>query len=143
MARTTDAELRRQVRVARAGEARDRKAGKRALMAAYDPRSRRVLVELSNGCLFGFPVLSIPALAGVADADLQEVTTDPDGMAVNWEGLDVHLSVPGLVMSSIGHAWKVSELARVAGRARSPAKAAAARRNGKRGGRPRKSAASG
>lgn len=143
MARATEAELRRQVRGARARDARDRKAGKRALAARYEPQLRRVLVELSNGYLFGFPVAAIPALAGAADADLRAVTTDTDGMALCWEHLDVHLSVPGVLMSSIGHAAKVRELARIAGRARSPAKAAAARRNGTKGGRPRRATSSG
>ena len=44
----------------------------------------------------------------------------------------------GLVLSSIGRAEKLSELARMAGRTTSPAKAAAARANGAQGGRPRK-----
>lgn len=52
----------------------------------------------------------------------------------------MHLSVPDLLMSSVGRAEKFSEFARLAGSTRSKAKAAAARANGKKGGRPRKAA---
>jgi predicted butyrate kinase (DUF1464 family) len=57
---------------------------------------------------------------------------------LHWEDLDADLSVPGLLLSSIGRSERLSELARLAGRAKSPAKAAAARANGAKGGRPRK-----
>jgi len=50
--------------------------------------------------------------------------------------------VPGLLMGVFGtRAWMASELARRAGQAKSPAKAAAARVNGRKGGRPRRKAA--
>ena len=45
-----------EIRAARARDARERALGLRALSARYDRRATRVLVELSNGCLFGFPV---------------------------------------------------------------------------------------
>jgi hypothetical protein len=50
--------------------------------------------------------------------------------------------VPALVSGLFGtRAWMTRELARVAGQSVSPAKAAAARTNGAKGGRPRKVAA--
>jgi hypothetical protein len=53
----------------------------------------------------------------------------------------VDLFVPALVAGRFGsRAWMVRELARHAGQAKSPAKAAAAKANGAKGGRPRKSA---
>jgi hypothetical protein len=60
---------------------------------------------------------------------------------LHWDSLDADLSVPGLLLSSIGRAQKLAELAREAGRAKSNAKAAASRTNGAKGGRPRKVAA--
>jgi len=51
----------------------------------------------------------------------------------------VDLCVPALVSGIFGtRAWMTRELARAAGRTKSPAKAAAARSNGAKGGRPRK-----
>ena len=56
---------------------------------------------------------------------------------LHWEKLDVDFSVPGLVAGIFGTArWMAAR----AGRASSPAKAAAARANGAKGGRPRKAA---
>jgi len=56
---------------------------------------------------------------------------------LHWEGLDLDLSVPGLLSSlSSGPEW-LAELGRIGGRNSSAAKAAAARRNGHKGGRPR------
>jgi hypothetical protein len=69
------------------------------------------------------------------------VEVDGAGFNLHWPSLDVDLYVPALVSGIFGtRAWMTKELARRAGQAKSPAKAAAARRNGVRGGRPRKSA---
>ena len=96
------------------------------------------MVELTNGFVFGFPTGSIPELAKASRSVLASVEVSPSGSGLHWETLDVDLSVPGLLLSSIGRSDKVKELARVAGRTTSPAKAAAARKNGAKGGRPRK-----
>jgi hypothetical protein len=98
------------------------------------------MVELTNGFVFGFPTKSIPQLARLSAAVLATVEVSPGGSGLHWESLDVDLSVPGLLLASVARADKVRELARVAGRATSPAKAAAARANGAKGGRPRKAA---
>jgi len=59
------------------------------------------------------------------------------GYGLHREALDVDLSIPGLLAGLFG---TKAYMARHAGRATSPAKAAAARANGAKGGRPRKSA---
>jgi hypothetical protein len=65
------------------------------------------------------------------------------GLALHWEKRDVDLSVPGLLAGLFGtKAYMDRERAARAGSATSPAKAAAARRNGTKGGRPRKSGGS-
>lgn len=138
--RTPKAEILAQVPAARARAGRDRAAGRRALSAAYDRQTGRVMLELTSGYLFGFPAVSIPALARATPSQLAAVELSPGGGGLHWEALDVDLSVPGLLLSSIGRAEKLRELARVAGRATSEAKAAAARANGAKGGRPRKTA---
>jgi hypothetical protein len=136
--RVPTGEILRQVRVAKDVEDRDRKEGRRAASARYDHRTGLVILELSTGYVFGFPAASIPQLAGASSEQLATVEASPGGSGLHWESLDVDLSVPGLLMSTIGRSWKVSELARVAGQTKSPAKAAAARKNGRKGGRPRK-----
>jgi hypothetical protein len=140
MARTTKAEILRQVAAARAREARERRAGRRAVAAHYDTRTGRVMLELSSGFLFGFPAQAIPALARATPEELATVELSPGGGALHWEGLDADLSIPGLLLASVERPARLRELARLAGRSRSAAKAAAARANGAKGGRPRKSA---
>ena len=110
----------------------------RATAARYDARTDRVVVELTNGATFAFP----PRLAqDLADADarqLSEVEIAGAGFGLHWPSLDADLSIPGLLAGRFGTKAWMSELARRAGSVSSPAKAAAARANGAKGGRPRK-----
>jgi hypothetical protein len=62
------------------------------------------------------------------------------GYALVWDEIDEAIWVPALLERRYGTEQWMSRLAREMGRAKSPAKAAAARENGKKGGRPRKSA---
>lgn len=135
--RTPKAEILRQIPAARARDARERRQGRRAARAYYDSESGRVMLELSNGYLFGFPVKVIPALAHASPASLAEVRVSPGGSALSWLELDVDLSVPGLLLAAVERTARLRELARLAGQAKSRAKAAAARANGAKGGRPR------
>lgn len=138
--RTPRADILRQIAAARAHETRERKHGRRAVAASYDRRTGRVMVELTSGFVFGFPACAVPALATASPNVLAAVAVTPGGSGLHWEALDVDLSVPGLLLSSVGQSDKVRELARLAGQVTSPAKAAAARVNGAKGGRPRKAA---
>ena len=136
--RTSKAKILAQLPAARAREQRARRAGLRAISASYDRRTERVLMELTNGYLFGFPIAAMPALADASPEQVEGVQLSPGGSGLHWEALDVDLSVPGLLLSSLGRSQQLRELARLAGQATSPAKAAAARANGAKGGRPRK-----
>lgn len=138
--RLTDAEIRRQVPHARAREHQARQRGHRARTARFDRTTGRVLVELSSGILFAFPISRIPALRRATRSALAAVTVSGSGSTLSWEALDVDLSVAGLLLSAVEPRERARHLASLAGRATSPAKAAAARANGLRGGRPRKTA---
>jgi hypothetical protein len=110
----------------------------RASAARYDRASARVIIDLENGCTFAFPPRLAQGLEGASDAQLAAVEILGQGYGLHWEALDVDLSLPGLMAGLFGtRAW----IARHAGRSTSAAKAAAARANGAKGGRPRKSAA--
>ena len=98
-------------------------------------------MELSNGCMFGVPVAALSWLNGMSDAQLARVTLSPSGSGLLWEAEDVQLSVPGLLVSTIGTTEGMRILAQKGGRVTSSAKAKAARANGAKGGRPRKRAA--
>ena len=113
-----------------------------AARARYDRRTGRVLVDLTNGCTFAFPARSLQGLQKATDAELAEVEILGAGYGLHWETLDADFTVPGLLMGVFGtRRWMASEMARLAGRSTSPAKAAAARANGGKGGRPRRRAA--
>jgi hypothetical protein len=113
----------------------------RARRARYDRRTRRILVDLTNGCSFAFPARQAQGLEWASDAELAQVEVLGLGFGLHWERLDVDLSVPGLLAGLFGtKAYVDRQRAARAGSATSAAKAAAARRNGAKGGRPRKAA---
>jgi hypothetical protein len=111
----------------------------RAAAARYDQRSGRVIVELANGCTFAFPPQLAQGLEAATDEQLAQVEILGAGSGLHWEALDADLSIPGLLAGLFG---TKAYMAQQAGRATSPAKAAAARTNGAKGGRPRRSALS-
>lgn len=112
-----------------------RRVEPRATCARFDPREGRVIVELANGCAFAFPPGLAQGLEGAADEVIATVEVIGAGHGLHWKDLDVDLSIPGLLAGVFGSA---RHMAGRGGRARSPAKAAAARANGAKGGRPRK-----
>ena len=138
--RTSRAAILAQIPGARTREARERESGRRAVAVSYDRRTRRIMMELTSGFVFGFPANAIPALADATAAQLARVELSPGGSALHWEELDADLSVAGLLLASVERSERLSELARLAGSTSTPAKARAARANGKKGGRPRKTA---
>ncbi len=116
----------------------------RAIAAHFDRSAGRVVVDLVNGCSYAFPAELVQELRGASSDDLAGVEVDGVGFNLHWPKLDVDLYVPALVSGIFGtRAWMASEFARLAGRTKSPTKAAAARANGAKGGRPRKTAATG
>ena len=111
----------------------------RAASARYDRKTGRIVVDLTNGCAFAFPARHAQGLENADDATLAEVEILGLGAGLHWESLDVDLSVPGLIAGFLGtKAWLDRQRAAHAGSAISPEKAAAARKNGKKGGRPPK-----
>lgn len=112
----------------------------RAKTARYSPARRQIIVELTNGCSFIFPVDKAQGLAGASNKDLADVKVLGAGFGLHWEKLDTDLSIPSLVIGIFGSKAWMRELARRGGAVTSTVKAAAARANGAKGGRPRKSA---
>jgi len=100
----------------------------------YDPASGRIIVEFANGSAFMVPARSLQDLENASDDDLAEVEL-LGTYGLHWEKLDVDFTIPGLMAGIFGTAKYMQQKG---GRSRSPAKIAAARENGKKGGRPRK-----
>ena len=137
----TDAEFRAEFEAAKRRGARAAATEPRAAAARYDRAARVVAVELTNGAAFSFPVTLVALLAEATDAQLAGVEVGPVGIALHWPALDEDLSVAGLVRIVFGGRAVARAFAADGGRARSEAKAEAARNNGAKGGRPRKNAA--
>lgn len=132
-------ELRAEIAAARARTEQQDRTEPRAVKAWYDPEQNLVMFELRNGCIFGFPPLENPywGLKGATPEQLSEVEAVENGYGLHWEALDADLSIQGLLLDLLNvKAW----YSRWLGGAKSEAKAAAARENGKKGGRPRKAA---
>ncbi len=110
----------------------------RAVLAEYHPAERRVHVELSNGALFAFPVDDAQGLADASDEDIAAVDISPSGYALEWRSIDVDLLLEPLMRGVLGTREWMREIGRRGGRRTSKRKASAARRNGAKGGRPRK-----
>lgn len=133
MADLTDAEIDAALERGRMAE----QSEPRADAVRYDRRNCRIIVDLTNGCTFAFPPRLAQGLEAANDDELDGVEILGAGYGLHWEALDVDLSVPGLLAGLFG---TKAHMARQAGRTKSPAKAAAARANGLKGGRPRKQA---
>ena len=140
MRRLTDTEIRAQHREATARGKAAWKAGRCATAVHYDRATRRVVMDLSNGATYAFPVSAVRALDGMTDGQLSRVEVMPPtgGSGLRWDAEDIDLSVPGLLLAAIGPTLGMRVLGQKGGRTKSPAKAAASRTNGARGGRPRK-----
>jgi len=110
----------------------------RAQSARYDSRKKCIVIGLANGSSFSFPPELAQGLAHARPSELADIEISPQGIGLHWPKLDADLTVEGLLAGLFGsRSWLRAHAAR-AGRVRSPAKTQAAKVNGAKGGRPRK-----
>lgn len=110
-----------------------------AVSARYDRRRNRIIISLDTGIELAFPPHLAEGLENAAPADLSQIEISPSGFGIHFPRLDADLYVPALLKGVFGSkSWVAAQLGREGGKSRSRAKVAAARANGKRGGRPRK-----
>ena len=112
------------------------------IAARYDRRKREIQITFASRMVLLIPVEIVQDLAEAAPADLGEIEIEAGGLSLHWPRLDADLWVPALLAGITGtRRWMAAELGAQGGAARTKAKAEAARRTGKRGGRPPKKAA--
>jgi hypothetical protein len=94
-------------------------------------------LELRNGVSVTIPVSAIDELADKPSAALGAVEVDPTGEGLLWPALDVGISASGLLEDFFGYVTR-AKIARAGGSRSTPGKAAAARQNGRKGGRKKR-----
>lgn len=110
--------------------------------ARFDRRSARVVLSLDSGLLVAFLPAQAQGLAGATEDELAEIEISPSGLGLHFPRLDADLYVPALLEGFLGsRRWLAQQRGRLGGVANTAAKADAARRNGRLGGRPRKTTA--
>lgn len=108
----------------------------RAVAAMYDAKRALILMQLRSGYAFGFPPACVPGLEQASKAQLSNIRISPSGDGLHWDAVGVDASLTGLMADALNlREWAP----RIMGQVRSEAKARAARKNGLKGGRPRRS----
>lgn len=97
-----------------------------------------IIVTLRSGFSLIVPRNKLTELKNASAKQLAQV--ELMGAGLHWEELDVDIGVPGLIADAIGPNALATEMGRLGGSVTSKAKAAAARANGAKGGRPKKKA---
>ena len=108
--------------------------------AYYDWNHNQIIINLENAVSLSFPPKLSPELAKASPEELAEVEVTPSGMELHWESLDIELNIASFILTKIigTKAPIAAEMGRKGGSVSSKAKAESARKNGKKGGRPRK-----
>lgn len=110
-----------------------------AVAAHYDRQRECIVVILSSGLELAFSPRLAEGLETAVAADLEEIEISPSGLGLRFVKLDVDLYLPALLDGQAGsRRWMAARLGKQGGASRSPAKIAASRANGRRGGRPSK-----
>ena len=115
--------------------------GLHARRVRYLPAFKALLIGFSDESAVVLPVKNYPELMELSAAEIKHLTVGFGGSALCLDTHDMHISIAGLVSASP----PLMEMAATVVAARngsrsSRIKAAAARENGRRGGRPRKHA---
>ena len=111
-----------------------------ATAVRYDRRIGRIVIDLSSGLVVALPPHDAQGLEHAKTDDLGEIEISPSGLGIHFPRLDADLYLPALLEGFLGsRRWMAAEMGQRGGKATSDAKTAAARANGKLGGRPRKS----
>lgn len=127
--------------LAKARTIEKRQAG-HAIAARYDRHTARVIVRLDSGVQITFPVRLAEGLANASPHDLADIEISPTGLGLHWPKIDADVYVPALLQGVFGSkSWMAALLGESGGKARTHAKVAASRKNGRKGGRPRQATA--
>jgi hypothetical protein len=132
---TSDAEIKRGKRFPKSVD---------AIAAVYLSPADQIAVSFVNGIEIRFPRLLLEGLESATDVELSDIEIDAGRLLVwtkivdgaNEDAVVAH-DIPDLMDRFAPSGRVMTEIGRLGGSKTSPAKAAAVRANGKKGGRPR------
>jgi hypothetical protein len=111
----------------------------KAVAAKYDRATGRIVIRLSSRLDVSFSPRDAQGLQHARPSQLEPIEISPSGFGIHFPKLDADLYLPALLEGFLGSKrWMASRLGQIGGKSRSSAKRAAAKANGKMGGRPRK-----
>lgn len=111
----------------------------RVIGVRYDRRIARLVLELESGLGLTLQLKNVQSLENARPDDLAGAEISPSGMGIHFPKIDADLYVPGILEGHLGtKRWMAARNGRSGGLVSNEAKAAAARENGKLGGRPKK-----
>ena len=126
-------------------EAANRRAATRsrntpcATSVRYERKRDRVVIALSTGIEVAFRPRDAQGLERAKPNQLDAIEISPSGLGIHFPKIDADIYLPALLEGFLGSKrWIAEELGKMGGSVSSKAKADAARRNGKLGGRPAK-----
>lgn len=115
------------------------KAHPTVLRAHYEPKIRQVIITLNTGLQFLIDPSATQGLQRARRPELQQIEITGPGFGIYFPKLDVDVYIPALLEGQLGsRKWAAAQIGKRGGSAKSRTKAAAARENGKLGGRPPK-----
>lgn len=105
---------------------------------SYHQRLNCLILHFADGGRYIIPIERIEGMQGATRKQILAVEILGNGTGLHWPDLNLDLYVPYLLKGISGTQKWMSELGRMGGQVSSPAKAMAARKNGTKGGRPKK-----
>jgi hypothetical protein len=109
----------------------------RVVKAHYDVNADDVVMRFENGVRMTFPRPLLQGLSDVPSEKVADIVIAGPGTGLYWPQLDVGHYVRGLVDGVFGTRRWMQRIGQRGGATITAAKSAAARANGKKGGRPR------
>lgn len=111
--------------------------------ARYDHRISRIVIAFETGLELSFSPHHAQGFETAHPGDLDVIEISPSGLGVHFPKIDADIYIPSLIEGFLGSKrWTAAQNGQTGGKVATPAKSAAARENGKLGGRPKKNVVS-
>lgn len=141
MTKVIDNKIQQQLEEARSNYNFSKSTEPRILHVDFNEEADLLVIILINGISVTIPRHLLQGLRDADPQDVKQVEITPSREGLHWETLNVDFSVPALLQGVFGtKIWMNTikkEISKQGGQSKSDAKVAAARENGKKGGRPK------